>query len=184
LTYLKVAVYAWSKLMVTLNVPQVCLILLVGASGSGKSTFARQHFGLYEVISSDVCRALITDDPGNQQATAAAFHLVRYIARLRLAAGRLVVIDATNVHSSARKRMLRVGSSNRVPAVAVVLDMPTELCLAQNRLRENRLVPDEAVLSQVAQLQESIPLMQHEGFEKIVLLHSSREVAEFQITRS
>lgn len=83
--------------MTDLAIPQLCLVVLIGASGSGKSTFAATHFGPFEVLSSDFCRGLVSDDENDQQATAAAFDVLRFIAGKRLAAGRLTVIDATNV---------------------------------------------------------------------------------------
>ncbi|MEG4811864.1 AAA family ATPase, partial [Microcoleus sp. F8-D1] len=77
--------------------PELSLVVLIGASGSGKSTFARQHFLPTEIISSDYCRGLVSDDENNQAATADAFEVLHLIAAKRLAAGKLTVIDATNV---------------------------------------------------------------------------------------
>ena len=36
-----------------LTIPDYCLVVLIGASGSGKSTFAARHFLPTEVVSSD-----------------------------------------------------------------------------------------------------------------------------------
>jgi predicted kinase len=52
-----------------LAIPELSLVTLVGASGSGKSTFARRHFSRFEVISSDYCRGLVADDENDQSAT-------------------------------------------------------------------------------------------------------------------
>ena len=71
-----------------LGIPELSLVVLVGVSGSGKTTFARQHFGPFEVISSDFCRGLVADDENDQAATADAFDVLEYIAGKRLAAGR------------------------------------------------------------------------------------------------
>src|SRR5699024_10726124 len=46
--------------------PALSLVLLVGDTGSGKSTFAAQNFGRFEVVSSDHCRALVSDDEADQ----------------------------------------------------------------------------------------------------------------------
>ena len=69
-----------------LGIPELSLVVLIGVSGSGKTTFARQHFGRYEVISSDFCRGLVADDENDQAATAEAFDVLTYIAGKRLAA--------------------------------------------------------------------------------------------------
>ena len=82
-----------------ITIPELSLVVLVGPSGCGKSTFARKHFKPTEVLSSDFCRALVSDDENNQAATRDAFEVLHFIAAKRLAAGKLTVIDATNVHS-------------------------------------------------------------------------------------
>ena len=87
--------------MRTLGIPELSLVVLVGVSGSGKSTFARDHFSRFEVISSDFCRGLVADDENDQEATKDAFDVLTYITGKRLAAGRLTVIDATNVQRPA-----------------------------------------------------------------------------------
>ena len=87
-----------------IEIPQTSLVVLIGVSGAGKSTFARRHFDLYEVLSSDFCRALISGDPGDQSVSADAFDLLGYIAGKRLAGNRLTVVDATNVTQSASRR--------------------------------------------------------------------------------
>ena len=86
-----------------IKIPKLSLVLLIGPSGSGKSTFARKHFLSTEVLSSDYCRGLVSDDDNDQAATNDAFDVLRYIAGKRLARGRLTVIDATNVQPESRK---------------------------------------------------------------------------------
>src|ERR671930_616931 len=89
-----------------LIIPELSLVVLIGASGSGKSTFARTHFRPTEVLSSDFCRGLVADDENDQSATGDAFDVLHYIAAKRLAAGRLTVVDATNVQPEARKPLV------------------------------------------------------------------------------
>lgn len=67
-----------------INIPKLSLVVLVGASGSGKPSFARAYFKPTEVISSDFCRGLISDDENNQAATTDAFEVLHYIAAKRL----------------------------------------------------------------------------------------------------
>src|SRR5438034_2921720 len=89
-----------------ITIPELSLVLLIGASGSGKSTFAHQHFKLTEVLSSDFCRGLISDDENDQSATKDAFEVLHFVAAKRLAAGKMTVIDATNVQAEARKPLI------------------------------------------------------------------------------
>ena len=86
-----------------IKIPELSLVLLIGPSGCGKSTFGRAHFKPTEVISSDFCRGLISDDENDQASTKEAFELLHFILRKRLAAGRLTVVDATNVQPESRK---------------------------------------------------------------------------------
>ena len=121
-----------------LGIPALSLVVLIGVSGSGKSTFARQHFGRFEVISSDFCRGLVADDENDQAATKDAFDVLGYIAGKRLAAGRLTVIDATNVQASARKHLVDLARAHDVLPVAIVLDVPENLCAERNASRADR----------------------------------------------
>src|SRR5438874_12739904 len=92
--------------MTTLAVPELCLVVLVGVTGSGKSTFARAHFKPTEILSSDFCRGLVADDENDQSASGDAFDVLHYIAAKRLTAGRLTVVDATNVSAENRKPLV------------------------------------------------------------------------------
>ena len=119
--------------MAEYRIPELSLVVLVGVSGSGKSTFAAQHFGRFEVISSDFCRGLVADDENDQAATRDAFDVLGYIAGKRLAAGRLTVIDATNVQADARKPLIELARAHDVLPVAIVLDVPEKVCAAAER---------------------------------------------------
>ena len=101
----------------TIQIPKLSLVVLVGVSGSGKSTFARKHFLPTEVLSSDVCRGLVSDDENDQSATRDAFEVLHYVLAKRLARGLLTVVDATNVQKDARKPLValaRISSSSRL----------------------------------------------------------------------
>src|ERR1700726_5039043 len=89
-----------------IKIPELALVVLVGAAGSGKSTFARTHFKSTEILSSDFCRGLVSDDENDQAATNDAFEVLHFIARKRLRSGKLTVIDATNVQPEARKPLI------------------------------------------------------------------------------
>jgi protein phosphatase len=148
-------------------VPVPSLVLLVGVSGAGKSSFARRHFAATEVLSSDTCRALVADDPADQSATAAAFGLLRYIARRRLARGRLTVIDATNVQPRTRRPYLTLARAHGVPALAVVFDLPEAVCAARAAARASHAVAAGIVADQYADLRAGLGSLPGEGFHAI-----------------
>src|SRR5215468_9919092 len=103
----------------TINIPELSLVVLIGPSGSGKSTLARRHFKPTEVLSSDFFRGLVADDETDQSASADAFELLHTVLAKRLAAGRLTAIDATNVRPEARRPLLEAARKHHVQPVAV-----------------------------------------------------------------
>ena len=120
----------------TITLPELCLVVLVGASGSGKSTFAQRHFLPTEVVSSDRCRGIVSDDENDQSATADAFDLVHYIIGKRLKAGKIAVVDATNVRPEDRKELIRIAQQYHCLPVAIVFDLPERVCRERNSHRE------------------------------------------------
>ncbi|MCU0495096.1 MAG: polynucleotide kinase-phosphatase [Chloroflexaceae bacterium] len=166
-----------------LTIPELALVLLVGPSGSGKSTFARRHFKPTEVISSDACRGLVADDENDQSATNDAFEVLHFIARKRLQAGRLTVIDATNVQPEARKPLLALARECHVLPVAIVFNLPEELCHERNRQRPDRDFGPHVVRRQRQDMRRSLGGLQREGFRYIYTLDSAEQVDAASITR-
>src|SRR3954468_10886499 len=121
-----------------LSLPKLSLVVLIGPSGSGKSTFARRHFKPTEVLSSDFCRGMVSDDETDQSVTKEAFEVLRFIAGKRLALGRLTVVDATNVQPEARKPLVELARQYHCLPVAVVLDLPEKICHERNNARADR----------------------------------------------
>ncbi|MEU1297419.1 polynucleotide kinase-phosphatase [Streptomyces sp. NPDC005840] len=163
----------------TLPVTDLSLVVLVGASGSGKSTFARKHFKPTEVISSDFCRGLVADDENDQSATKDAFDVLHYIAGKRLAAGRRTVIDATSVQSDSRRQLIDLARRHDVLPVAVVLDVPEEVCVARNATRADRAdLPRRVVQRHIRELRRSLRHLEREGFRKVHVLRGVEEVEQ------
>jgi len=126
--------------MSPIMIPELSLVALVGPSGCGKSTFARKHFKPTEILSSDYCRGLVSDDESNQAATVDAFEVLHFIAAKRLAAGKLVVVDATNVQADSRKPIIALARRYHCLPVAIVFDVPENLCHERDRQRTDRHV--------------------------------------------
>ena len=167
-----------------ITVPELCLIALVGPSGSGKSVFASKHFRPTEVVSSDACRAMVADDANDQAATPDAFALLDFITATRLRAGRLTVIDATNVQPDARKSLVGLARDHDCLPVAIVLNMPESLCLSRNQGRPDRSFGARVVRRQAEQLRRSLRGLRREGFRHVFVLNSPEEVDEVSINRA
>ncbi|HEV7786289.1 MAG TPA: polynucleotide kinase-phosphatase [Thermoanaerobaculia bacterium] len=166
-----------------LSLPELSLVVLVGPSGSGKSTFARRHFLATEILSSDFCRGLVSDDETDQSATGDAFSVLHAIAGKRLRRGRLTVIDATNTQLEARKALVEIAREHYVQCVAIVFDLPEELLVARNRERPDRRFGPHVLRNQRSQLRRSIPGLQKEGFRHLWVLRSVEEVDAVTLER-
>src|SRR5688572_25575009 len=140
----------------TIKIPKLSLVVLIGPSGSGKSTFARKHFLQSEVISSDYCRGLVSDDENDQAATGDAFEVLHFIAAKRLARGRLTVVDATNVQPESRAPLVQLARQYHCLPVAIVFDLPEGLCHERNRGRQERAFGPHVIRQQKTQLRRSL----------------------------
>lgn len=165
------------------KIPELSLVMLVGLSGCGKSSFARKHFKQTEILSSDYCRGLVSDDENDQAATKDAFEVLHFIAAKRLAAGKLVVIDATNVQPEARKSLIDLARRHHVIPVAIVLNLPKELCHERNQQRPDRQFGKHVVWNQSDQLRRSLKNLKREGLSQVYILNSVEEVDNVVIER-
>lgn len=167
-----------------IDLPELSLVALVGISGSGKTTFAKRHFKRTEVISSDDCRGLVADDENDQSATKDAFDVLHYIAGKRLTAGRLTVIDATNVQAEARKPIIRLAREHDVLPVAIVLNLPERLCHERNQSRPDRRFPAHVTQRQSQQLRHAVRALRREGFRHVAVLDSQDAIEAAEIVRN
>lgn len=165
-----------------LNIPELSLVVLIGASGSGKSSFARKHFLGTEIISSDYCRSIVCDDETNQAATTDAFELLHYIVAKRLKGGRLTVVDATNVKPEDRKPLLQLAKDYHCFAVAIVFNLPAQLCHDRNQQRGNRDFGIHVVNRHTENLKQSLWHLDRE-FRYVHILSSVEEINNVEIDR-
>ncbi|WP_371544981.1 polynucleotide kinase-phosphatase [Streptomyces sp. NBC_00554] len=166
----------------TLPVTDLSLVVLIGASGSGKSTFARRHFKPTEIISSDFCRGLVADDENDQSASGDAFDVLHYIAGKRLAAGRRTVVDATNVQQESRKQLIELARQYDVLPIAIVLDVPEEVCAERNAARFDRAdMPRRVIQRHTRELRRSLRHLEREGFRKVHVLRGVEEAESAEI---
>jgi protein phosphatase len=167
----------------TLSIPRLSLVVLIGPSGSGKSTFARTHFLPTEVLSSDACRAMVADDENDQTVTNQAFEILHFITAKRLAAGKLAVVDATNVLPEARKPLVALAREYHCLPVAIVFDLPEKLCQERNRLRADRNFGAHVIRGQISAMRRSLRGLQREGFRHVFVLKSPDQVEAAAVTR-
>ena len=159
-----------------IKIPELSLVVLIGVTGSGKSSFAKKHFKKTEIISSDECRALVSDDENNQSATTDAFDVLYYVAGKRLKNGLLTVVDATNVQKESRKGLIELAKTYHCLPVAIVFDLPEIICVERNQNRPDRNFGGHVIRQQTQQLKKSLRNLKQEGFRHIYILKSVEEV--------
>jgi protein phosphatase len=166
-----------------ITIPELSVVALIGVSGSGKSTFAKKHFKPTEVLSSDFYRALVADDENDLDATTDAFEALYFVAGKRLAAGKLAVVDATNVQPQARKPLIELAKDHYVLPVAIVFNVPEKISQEWNRLRPDRNLPPRVIKRQRDQLRRAIRGLEREGFRYVHVLSSPEEIDAVEIER-
>ena len=169
--------------MKELTVPELSLILLIGTTSSGKSTFAKKHFKPTEIVSSDACRAIVCDNENDLSVNDDAFDLLHYIVSKRLAAGKLTVVDATNVQQSSRKSFIALAKKYHVLPVAIIVNTTQEVCIQRNKRRTDRTINDHVIKQQGRQLTESLGNLKKEGFRYIYDLDSAELIDSATIIR-
>ena len=164
-----------------ITIPELSLVILIGASGAGKSTFARQHFKSTAILSSDYFRGVVSDDETDQEATKDAFDVLHYITAKRLAAGKLTVIDATNVQPESRKPSIALAKKYHCFAVAIVFNLPESVCQERNKQRINRQFGSHVVRNHTRSLKRSLKNLKREGFKFIYKLSSVEEIEAVEV---
>lgn len=180
--------HKWGCSLVTsasssLTIPELALVVFIGPTGSGKSTFARKHFLATEVLSSDYCRGLVADEENDQSVTPDAFELLHFIAAKRLAKGKLTVVDATNVRTEDRKPLIELARQYHCLPVAIVFNLPEKVCQERNRGRTDRVFGPHVIRGQRSQMRRSLRGLKRSGFRHIFTFESPEEVDAATIER-
>ena len=166
-----------------ITIPELSLVVLIGPSGSGKSTFARRVFLPTEVLSSDFCRGLVSDDQNDQSATVEAFEVLHFIAAKRLQAGRLTVVDATNVKPESRKPLVALARQYHCLPVAIVLNIPERICAERNSLRPDRNFSNHVIRQHVQEMRRSLRRLDREGFRHVHIFDSPDAIETATVDR-
>jgi predicted kinase len=149
------------------EIPPRAVVVMVGASGSGKSTFVRQHFSPTEILSSDFFRGMVSDDENDQSASRDAFEILYSVLDRRLRRGRVTVIDATSVRAEDRAKLLAVAAKYQAPAIAIVLRTPVSICLERNSTRPGRTLDPAVIKLHLAELESGLDRLTLEGFSRV-----------------
>lgn len=172
-----------NSLQKTVEIPELSVVAMVGASSAGKSTFARTHFLPTEVLSSDFFRGMVCDDENSLTVSGDAFDLLYYAANKRLDNGRLTVVDATNIRSEDRKRVISLAKEQNVHAVAIVLNLPEEVLLTRNKTRGDRVLSERVIRQHSRDVKRCIKGLKREGFRFVYVINSCEELERVQILR-
>ena len=167
-----------------INIPETALVILIGASSSGKSTFAAKHFASHEIVSSDYCRTVVSGSEQTLDANQDTFELLHYIVDKRLKRGLFTVVDATNVQSESRKALLRIARRHNVLNTGIVLNTSERLCNDRNEIRTDRNLKSHAIRHQQRSLKNSFRRFQKEGFGNIYEFKSPEELAKIEVNRT
>ncbi|MBF0420838.1 MAG: AAA family ATPase [Magnetococcales bacterium] len=165
------------------SIPKFSLVLLIGVSSSGKSTFARKHFKRTEILSSDFFRGLVADDENDQGATRDAFEVLMCVAKKRLSSKRLTVIDATNVEEKARRKWHNLSREIHCPTVAILLNLPIHIVEERHAKRDDRNFPFGIITKQFDNFERSIFQTTLEEFDQHIMLSSIDEINNASFTR-
>ncbi len=165
------------------EIPEFCLVLLVGSAGAGKSHFARRFFSKTEIVSSDHCRAMVSDDENDQSVSAEAFELLHHLVQLRLKKRRLTVVDATNLVQSERQTLRLMAKQYHAYPISIVIDPGLDVCLQQNKNRLERVVDEGVIREHDIALRKSLKQLPDEAFREIYHFGSPEKIRNATLCR-
>ncbi|GAC1468541.1 MAG: hypothetical protein PVSMB5_13780 [Ktedonobacteraceae bacterium] len=160
--------------------PQRTLIVLCGAAGSGKSTFAHnfvaqhsdQGYKATTIVASDYCRALICDDETNQQVNRDTFDLFHYIIDKRMLQNRLTIADSTALQAEARQKLLNLAHRHNYFTCLFVFNMALATCLLHDQQQSRgRIVGEQVITYHLSLLQHALRVIPHEGWDQVHILN-------------
>lgn len=117
------------------TIPDPALVVLIGPSGSGKSSWAAARYRQDEIVGSDRLRAIVGSGEQDLDASADAFALLDQIVAARLRRGLTTVVDTLGLDQGRRQAQLALARQAGLPAVAVLFRTPAAECKRRNRAR-------------------------------------------------
>ena len=153
--------------LTTPTLPDPALIVLVGASGAGKSAWATAGFARREVVSSDELRAILGSGEHDLSATDDAFALLDTIVAARSRRRLTTVVDTLGLDRARRRGYLTVAHEAGLPAVAVIFETDAAECRRRNRERD-RPVPATALSAQLRRMSDVPAEIADEGWDLVL----------------
>ncbi|MDJ1645175.1 ATP-binding protein [Streptomyces pakalii] len=151
------------------TIPDPSVVCLIGASGSGKSTWA-STWPATQILELDAFRAMVSDDAGCQEATADAVFALQAVLEARLARRRMTIVDGTNSEKSVRAGLVATARRYGMPTVALVVPTPLPVCVERQSSRpRSRRVPEHVVRAQHAATAGAVSGLPAEGFDHVVV---------------
>lgn len=156
------------------ELPELCVVLLIGLPGAGKSSYLRER-GV-RGLSTDELRALIWDDEHEQRLPELIFSALRHLLRARLQARRpRTFVDATNLSPHERGPLMAIAEQYGYPCCALYFDVPLDVCRRRNQQR-GRQVADAALERLAAKLR---PPTMSEGFSAVLRVDEQGRTTPF-----
>jgi predicted kinase len=157
--------------------PVRSLLVLSGAAGAGKSTFAhklvqahaQQDFKPTMIVSSDECRAFVCDDENNQQVNRDTFDLFHYIINKRMFWNRFTIADSTALYPAARHKLLDLAKRHNYHTCLLVFNVPAEISLRRDQQRE-RFVGERVIIYHSDLLLKTLQAVHNEGWDQVHIL--------------
>jgi alkanesulfonate monooxygenase SsuD/methylene tetrahydromethanopterin reductase-like flavin-dependent oxidoreductase (luciferase family)/predicted kinase len=157
--------------------PEPCLVVLAGAAGSGKTTWAATHYTRSEIVSTDALRAVVGTGPADLDASTDAFAVADLVIDARLRRGLTTVVDSLGLDPDRRRSLRDRARSAQLPAVLVILDTPGRLCRVRNAERD-RPVPAEALSAQLRRIRTLPAVAEAEGWDRVIVLTEQVETPD------
>jgi alkanesulfonate monooxygenase SsuD/methylene tetrahydromethanopterin reductase-like flavin-dependent oxidoreductase (luciferase family)/predicted kinase len=149
------------------RLPDPTLVVLVGSSASGKTTWAAEHFAADQVVSSDRLRALVGEGEQDLRASADAFAVLDQVVAARLRRRLTTVVDSLGFDDARRRQWLDLAEKHGVPAVAIAFDTPAAECRRRNSARDHR-VPAAVLTGQLRTYAKLRPRLAGEGYAEVL----------------
>ena len=172
----------------TLQLPRRTLLVLCGAAGCGKSTFASNFVTAHtnldlhptSIVSSDYCRAVICDDENNQLVSRDSFELFHFILHKRMQQSVFTIADSTALKAMARYPLLDLAQRHRYTACLLIFDVPMAQCVERDQQRP-RSVGASVIAYHYDLLQQTLLDAQREGWQQILILHTQSTPVTLEI---
>jgi len=163
--------------------PDPALVVLIGAAGSGKSTWALDRYRRAEIVSSDDLRGVVGSGPADLDASPDAFDLLERIVAARLSRGLTTVVDTLGLDVERRIAWRDAGRAAGLPAVAVLVETPGDECRRRNALRD-RPVPAPVLTEQVRRAAAVRDVLDGEGWDHAEIVSGAGDPRGLAANRS